>query len=266
MKRRGISLLAIALSGLLSGCGSNGGALVGGSSELTLISNKDHSKWWIDGVPAGEARTLKVSVSDAPHKIRCEPEGYVAKEEMVQPPYDPRHPLRFTFMLGEANLAKMGIEPEDVARITDKMMVSLLAAPAVAGRSEAPRVIIDSEYFRNESQSALNTAMFADSLRAELTRVASNRLVFVGREYVEATEMERELKREGVVDEGTTGSAARTLGADFRLGGRVTSIEAGPAGARGAYFLIVFELVDMESGEIVWTDKYEVKKGVFRED
>jgi hypothetical protein len=159
-----------------------------------------------------------------------------------------------------------GIESQDIISMTQKMVGDMLTNPVLASRVSpgipAPQVIIDAEYFSNESDFAFNKNMLTDRLRVELNRAANGRMVFIGRHYVEMVEKERELKREGVVGPGTTAPAAATLGADYRLGGRITNLVAGSVvtGIESRYFLITFEMVDQETAAIVWSNAYEFRK------
>jgi hypothetical protein len=73
---------------------------------------------------------------------------------------------------------------------------------------------------------------------------------------------EREIKRQGVVDRATRPGAAAPKGADFRLGGRITSLDARDpkTGMAQRYNQIIFEMIDLESSEIVWSGIYEFAK------
>lgn len=156
----------------------------------------------------------------------------------------------------------IGIESQDITGMTDRMMRDILANPAFAGRKAPPRVIIDSEYFVNESSSRINKNLITDRLRVDLNRAANGRLLFVGREYAGMVESERRLKRDGVTDGGTIRKTRATAGADYRLGGRIASLDsvAPASGMVSRYQQITFELVDLEYGTIVWSGMYEFKK------
>lgn len=156
----------------------------------------------------------------------------------------------------------IGIESQDIVGMTDQMMRDMLANAMLAGRATAPRIIVDSEYFSNESSSRLNKNMITDRLRIELNRASNGRMVFVGRQYAGMVESERALKREGVTDGGTIRHTQGTAGVDFRLGGRITSLDQVRAGTgvTARYQQISFEMVDMEYGTIVWSGLYEFKK------
>lgn len=156
----------------------------------------------------------------------------------------------------------IGIESQDVVAMTDQMMRDMLANPMLTGRSLPPRIIIDNEYLKNESTSVINTNMLTDRLRIELNRAANGRMIFVGRHFSDMVQKERDLKRDGTVDGGTIRQTAAQAGADFRLGGRIASLDAidRNTGTQSRYSQITFEMVDLELGTIVWSGLYEMRK------
>lgn len=156
----------------------------------------------------------------------------------------------------------IGIESQDIISMTDKMMREMLSNRTLAGRSIPPRIIIDSEYFSNESSSRINKNLISDRLRLELNKHAQGRMIFVGRHFSDMVAKERELKRSGNVDSGTVRQTAAQAGGDFRLGGRITSHDAIDkySGNKSRYTQISFEMIDLEYGTIVWGGLYEFKK------
>lgn len=156
----------------------------------------------------------------------------------------------------------VGIESQDIISMTDQMMRDMLAEPRLANAASAPNVIIDAEYFVNESSSRINRNSITDRLRVSLQRASQGRLNFVGRHYANMVQSERNLKREGVVDKGKNPTAAAQKGGDYRLGGRITSLDARDpkTGMMSRYSQIIFEMADLETGEIVWSGIYEFSK------
>lgn len=156
----------------------------------------------------------------------------------------------------------IGIESQDIAGMTDKMMRDMLANQLLAGRNPPPRIIIDSEHFTNESSSRINKNMITDRLRIELTRAAQGRMLFVGREHAKMVEAERGLKRSGTTDGGTIRKTKTTAGADYRLVGRITSSDAVDtrSGTTSRFQQITFEMIDLEYGTVVWGGMYDFKK------
>lgn len=155
----------------------------------------------------------------------------------------------------------IGVESRDIVAMTDKMMRDMLANRILAAANPSPRVIVDSEYFTNESSSRLNKNQITDRLRVELNRAGNGRMVFVGRQYADMVAKERDLKESGVVDQGTVRQTKAQAGADYRLAGRISSQDTARAdGMSARYTQIVFEMVDVSYGTIVWSGLYEFKK------
>jgi PBP1b-binding outer membrane lipoprotein LpoB len=152
----------------------------------------------------------------------------------------------------------VGIESQDVTSMTDTVVRDLLASPQISGRTIAPRVVIDAQYFVNESSSRINKNIITNKIRTGLNRAAAGRIAFVERERTDMVERERTLKREGVVDEGTMGTTSGTYGADFRMAGRITSMDAvdPKSGLQQRTHYIFFSLVDLETGEVAWENEY----------
>jgi PBP1b-binding outer membrane lipoprotein LpoB len=156
----------------------------------------------------------------------------------------------------------IGIESQDIVSMTDRMMRDILTNSTLTSRPTPPRVIIDAEYFTNESSSRLNKNSITDRLRVSLNRASQGRLVFVGRQFADMVARERDIKRQGVVDTGTQPLAKAQLGGDYRMGGRITSLDSrSPAtGQMSRYNQITFEMIDLETGQIVWSGIYEFLK------
>lgn len=156
----------------------------------------------------------------------------------------------------------VGIEGQDIVAMADQMVRDMLGNPLIAGQLPSPRVILDAEYFRNESAQRINTNIIVDNLRVNLQRAANGRIRFVSRESMGMVADERDLKRDGVTDQGTLATARAQLGADYRLRGRVTSTEQIKAsqGLIQRYNQVIFEMIDLENSEIVWTGMYNVTR------
>ena len=156
----------------------------------------------------------------------------------------------------------VGIESQDVASMTDEMMRDMLTEPRLANASMPPNIIIDAEYLQNESSSRINKNIITDRLRVGLNRASRGRMQFVGRQYADMVQSERNIKRAGVTDGGTIGAARAQMGGDYRLGGRITSIDARDprTGMIQRSHQIIFEMVNLETAQIVWSGMYEMSK------
>lgn len=153
----------------------------------------------------------------------------------------------------------VGIEGQDIISMTDQMLRDMMSDEQLAGKKPAPRIIVDAEYFVNESSQPINKSIITDRLRVGLNRAARGKMVFVGRNYAGMVQQERDLKRQGVTDIGTTGLAKAQAGADLRMAGRITSIDQRNvrSGVMQRYNQITFEMVDLETGVIIWSGMYE---------
>ena len=163
----------------------------------------------------------------------------------------------------QQSTAGVGIESQDIVSVTDRMMRDMMQNPMLVNRATAPRVIVDSKYFTNESSSrTVNKNLFTDRLRVQLTRAANGRMVFVGREHIGMVEKERQLKRSGTTDAGTIRTTQATAGADYRLVGRISSLDSvkNSTLTTSRYHQIIFEMIDLELGTIVWNGIYEFQK------
>jgi penicillin-binding protein activator len=153
----------------------------------------------------------------------------------------------------------VGIEGSDIIAMTDMMMRDMLGNAQLAGRNPAPRVIVDGGEFVNESMQPINKNAITDRLRVGLNRAAQGRMSFISRQHAAMVQQERDLKRQGVVDVGTSGLTKAQAGADYRLVGRISSVDARNAktGLQQRYNQIIFEMIDLETGSIVWSGMYE---------
>jgi len=156
----------------------------------------------------------------------------------------------------------VGLEGSDIITMTDQMMRDMLANPQLAGAKTPPRVIIDAQYFKNDGAQPINLNVITDRLRVNLNRAANGRMTFVSRENAAMVAQERDLKRSGATDVGTTGMTRAQAGADYRLGGRMATVDARnvSTGMVQRYTQVTFEMIDLESATIVWSNLYELSR------
>lgn len=156
----------------------------------------------------------------------------------------------------------VGIESQDIVSMTDKMLRDLLATPVILSRQKVPRIIIDDSDFKNESSQPINKKLIINKLRVDLNRSANGKIKFIGRDYAATVDKERQLKREGITDSGTTGLTKAQAGADFKLVGSIATLDSfsGGSGLHQRYTQVTFEMLDLENSEIVWSNNYEFER------
>ena len=156
----------------------------------------------------------------------------------------------------------VGVESQDIDAMADKMARDLLATPEIAGRTVAPRIVLDDSDLQNRGSQAFDKGMITDSLRVRLNRAARGRMVFLDREHMGTVQRERDLKRQGVTDVGTTGLTKAVAGADFKLIGSIRTLNLGNnnTGMRQRRTQVTFEMTDLESSAVVWSNDYTFQK------
>ncbi len=151
-----------------------------------------------------------------------------------------------------------GPESQDVLSLADKMLRSILAAPAIANAPHPPTIVLLP--LTNKTRFMIESDIFTKKLRAELNTKATGRAIFLGRERMPAIQAERELKRE----EGFTSDPALhqkgPAGADYFLSGDMTGLSKNSTSGAEDYILYTFQLIDAESSAIVWEDEWEMKR------
>lgn len=158
--------------------------------------------------------------------------------------------------------AGVGIESQDIVSMCDQMMRDMMANPLLANVSKSPHVIIDSAYFKNEGSQRINLNLITDRIRVGMIRAANGRMIFIGRHGADMIEKERKLKRQGIVGEGSLPSTNLTLGADYRLMGRIADLNqlSNTTGTITRFTQIIFEMQDLETGAVVWAGEYSYRK------
>ena len=76
---------------------------------LTLTSNQQRTTFTINGVTVGTGKIMSVLAPNRPLTITAKPEGYVEKEDFIQPPFHDNSQIGFYFLKEDRSLA--GPEP-----------------------------------------------------------------------------------------------------------------------------------------------------------
>ncbi len=133
----------------------------------------------------------------------------------------------------------------DLVVASDKAVMGIAAVPDIAAKNGVPTVIVMDRVDNQTSDHSANFQIFLARIRASLNQSgAKKNLVFV----------ESRSKLEGIKDrEGITD------GARFKPSYALTGTFHDLPRAKTNYYLLTFQLVDLENGVVTWEDSYEVK-------
>ena len=167
---------------------------------------------------------------------------------------DPPPPTSYRDVESKSRAGGIGVEGRDIVSMADDMVRDLLTSGVFGGHEREPRIVIDSTYLTNESSARVNKNVITDLLLTNLVRASRGQMYFVDREMVRAAEQERALKRDGVVDSGTVRMTGGTAGADYRLVGRITSLDAvnSSTGVHDKTYVFTFRLNELETSAIAY--------------
>lgn len=142
------------------------------------------------------------------------------------------------------------IEPQDICRMVERMVESLLSDPAVLDFSKGECPILDIMPIKNKTQLDTDLRSIENQMRARLIR--SRRFRFVD-------------SSAAVTDRGTPGVQTRQqLSAQMALAGSLTGRVKRDDKDTSHYYKLAMILTDLRTGEAVWKDEYEMIKVVRR--
>lgn len=161
----------------------------------------------------------------------------------------------------------------DLQTFSKKMVGSLLESPQLAymkspGKGDDMRVIAYMGGVRNETKEHINTEAITDSIRTELLQSGKFRFVADQSGQTEIGDQVRFQQESGRVNPEMAKKFGKQLGADVTIYGalrsiekrRGRSVESGGLKTEDTYYQFVLNCVNLETGEIIWSDKGEIRK------
>jgi PBP1b-binding outer membrane lipoprotein LpoB len=155
-------------------------------------------------------------------------------------------------------VAGTGVESQDMVAVTDKMARSILNVRQIANAQGTPRIVL--EPVKNETRFAINKDIFLTRIRAQLNEKSQGKVIFLAREQMAALERERAMKQAGQVTSSTDPNVVAFKGADFFLTGKLQGLTTKTAAGTSDYVLYSFQLIDVNTSDIVWEGSSEIKK------
>lgn len=150
----------------------------------------------------------------------------------------------------------------DARKTAETMIGGLLDKPwlgkfKTANKGQNPLVIVGD--IDNRSDEHIDTKALFEYIQDEL--INSGRVRFADGENRKKILSEIQYQNDsGMVNEKTSKKKGRQIGADFLLTGSISSIVASNDGLKTVTYQTNLRLTDLETAEIIWSDKYLIKK------
>ncbi len=148
----------------------------------------------------------------------------------------------------------------DAQLVATAMINDVVARPWITEFSDAtkrkPVLIIGA--VRNRSDEHIETLVFTKSLEREL--INSGKVRFVASAEERSGIRDERNSQQAEASPQTMKKLGQETGADFYLGGVITSVIDAVDGQRVAFYKINLELINIESNEKVWIGDKEIKK------
>ena len=119
---------------------------------------------------------------------------------------------------------------------------------------------------KNETDEHVNTRTIMEKIRTKL--INAGFATFVDDQAIEDILNQLQLQQSGLFDDKTVTKIGKLVGARLILRGTISSIRKRTDRRDIIYYNITLQLVNIQTGEIVWTDEKEIQrltsKSVFR--
>lgn len=161
----------------------------------------------------------------------------------------------------------------DLQTLAAGMVDSLIASPALAyydheSKGEDKRIIVYTAGVNNRTSEHIDTTGVTDSIRTELLKSGRFRLAATEQGQSDLGEQVRFQQGSGRVDPELAKAFGKQIGADMVLLGNLRSIEKNKdrnledAGYKtdDVWYQFVLEMVDIETGEIIWMNEENIRK------
>lgn len=153
------------------------------------------------------------------------------------------------------NLGGTGTDSSDVKAMAERM------AREIAGinwpkAGVTPRVALLP--LDNQTRFRIDPKLLQNKLVKDLINFSKGQVSYLARDSEQAVMAERSKKRAGMYDSGK--QTAAMAGADYLLKGEMRSLSKATKEGVSDYIVYSFQLIDAESGVILWMGDYETKK------
>ncbi|PKN72271.1 MAG: penicillin-binding protein activator LpoB [Deltaproteobacteria bacterium HGW-Deltaproteobacteria-10] len=149
---------------------------------------------------------------------------------------------------------------KDLKDVSDYMAASVKQSAFVASpqyANERPRWMLARD-MKNETDEHVNTRTIMEKIR---TRLINGGIAnFIDDQAVEDILNQMKLQQSGLFDSKTVAQVGKLVGAKLILRGTISSIRKKTERKDIIYYNITLQLVNIQTGEIIWTDEKEIQR------
>ncbi len=159
--------------------------------------------------------------------------------------------------MSEDRLLDDKFNESDMRMIADTMIKSLVESRVVAESKKAPVVLVT--LVKNRTEEHIDMKSMTDKIRVAL--VKSGRFRFTEKETrADLAEEVEYQSQSGYVDPSTARQKGKQIGANYFLKGEITDRVQQVGDKKYVYYKSTFELVNIQTGILDWTDEKELRK------
>ncbi|SMF82592.1 penicillin-binding protein activator LpoB [Pseudobacteriovorax antillogorgiicola] len=148
----------------------------------------------------------------------------------------------------------------DARKTAQTIIASVVSKPWIVEHKtktrQKPVVIVD--MVENRTDEHIDTKALTEFIRDEL--INSGKVRFLNNQRRDAILKEIKYQNSGMVAKDSQKKAGRQIGADFLLGGAISSQVASQGGLKTVTYQTALTLTNLETSEIVWSGKELIKK------
>ena len=161
----------------------------------------------------------------------------------------------------------------DLQQLAGTMSESMIASPALSyldhsGKGDDKRIVVYTGDVDNRTTEHIDTAGITDSIRVSLLKSGKFRIVTTDAGQGEVGDQVSFQQGSGRVDVAQAKAFGKQLGADVIVYGTLRSIDKRKGGSleslgtrkRDLYYQFVLEMVNIETGEVIWMDEEDIRK------
>jgi uncharacterized protein (TIGR02722 family) len=148
----------------------------------------------------------------------------------------------------------------DLKEVSEYMTDSIGKAKFIGTRryiEDAPRWMLARD-LRNDTDEHVNTRTIMEKIRTKL--INSGTAKFVDDQAVSDILEQLKLQQSGLFDNAAVAKVGKLVGAKLILRGTISSIRKRTERTDIIYYNITLQIVNIETGEILWTDEKEIQR------